>query len=396
MARAPEVFREKQKIDIRLKHEVAGIDPGAKKLRVRNLENGKEIEEAYDRLIIATGAKPRELDLPGSNLANVFRLKFLEEAIRLKKFLDTEKPARAVSIGAGFIALEMAEAFRGRGLENTILHNDALPGGKLEPEIAGLVRKELEEHGVKYVPNVVVKEFKEGAQGRVGEVVTAGGNYPADLVLLSVGVVPEVKLAKDAGVALGPTGAIAVNERQETSLPGIYAAGDCCEVRHRVSGRPVFLPLGDVANKQGWVAGENAAGGKVTYPGVLGSAQFKCFDLEIGQTGLLVQEAEKLGFSVYAQLIEDASRTRIYPGSRSILVKLIIDRKSHVLLGAQIAGKDGAALRINTLAVAVYKKMTVEELAELDFAYAPPFSPAIDPILVAARAAEKELAGKKD
>ena len=371
------------------------IEPGAKKLRVRNLESGKEHEESYDRLIIATGAKPRELNIPGVNLSNVFRLKFLEEAIRLKKCLETEKPARVVSIGAGFIALEMAEAFRGRGLQNTILHNDLLPGGKLEPEIAGLVRKELEEHGVKYIPHAVVQEFSEGAGGRVGEVVTAGGNYPADLVLLSVGVVPEIKLAKDAGVALGPTGAIAVNERQETSLPGIYAAGDCCEVKNRVSGQPVYLPLGDVANKQGWVAGENAAGGKVTYPGVLGSAQFKCFDLEIGQTGLLVQEAEKLGFSVYTQLIEDASRTRIYPGSRPILVKLIVDRRSHVLLGAQIAGKDGAALRINTLAVAVYKKMTVEEMAELDFAYAPPFSPAIDPILVAARAAAKEMAGEK-
>jgi NADPH-dependent 2,4-dienoyl-CoA reductase/sulfur reductase-like enzyme len=242
---------------------------------------------------------------------------------------------------------------------------------------------------------VDARGFEEDGRGRARSLIAAGVNFPADLFLISIGVAPEVELAKNAGVALGPTGAIAVNERQETNLPGIYAAGDCCEVRHRVSGRPVYLPLGDVANKQGWVAGENAAGGKVTYPGVLGSAQFKCFDLEIGQTGLLVQEAEKLGFSVYAQLIEDASRTRICPGSRPILVKLIIDRKSHVLLGAQIAGKDGAALRINTLAVAVYNQMKIEQLAEVDFAYAPPFSPAIDPILVAARAAAKEMAGEK-
>jgi NADPH-dependent 2,4-dienoyl-CoA reductase/sulfur reductase-like enzyme len=375
---------------------VVGIDPGAKKLRGRDLEGGKETLEPYDRLIIASGAKPRPLDLPGSNLSNIFRLKFLEEAIRLKKFLDTEKPARAVSIGAGFIALEMAEAFQARGIANTILHNDVLPGGRLEPELQELIARELQSQGVEFFPRVEARAFREAPRGRAAELLTGQGVFTGNLFLISTGVVPEVKLAEDAGVTLGPTGAIAVNERQETNLPGVFAAGDCCEVRHRISGRPVYLPLGDVANKQGWVAGENAAGGKVTYPGVLGSAQFKCFDLEIGQTGLGVKEAESLGFSVFAPVIEDSSRTRIYPGNRPILVKLIIDRKSHVLLGAQIAGKDGAALRINTLAVAVYKKMTVEELAELDFAYAPPFSPAIDPILVAARAAEKELAGKKD
>ena len=371
------------------------IDPGAKKVRVRDLESGKDTRESFDRLIIATGAKPRPLNLPGCRSSNIFRLKFLDDAIRLKKFIDAEKPRRAVSVGAGFIALEMAEAFKARGIENTIFHNGLLPGGRLEPEISGLILKELESQGVEFVPRAEVRGFEEDGGGRARALITAAGSHPADLFLVSVGVAPEVELAQNAGVALGPTGAIAVNERQETNIPGIFAAGDCCEVRHRVSGRPIHLPLGDAANKQGWVAGENAAGGDATYPGVLGSAHFKCFDLEVGQTGLGVKEAEELGYSVFAPVIEDASRTRIYPGSRPILIKLIIDRKSHILLGAQVAGRDGAALRINTLAVAVYKRMTVDELSELDFAYAPPFSPVIDPILVAARVASKELAGEK-
>ena len=321
----------------------------------------------------------------------MFRLKTLEEAIRLRTFIDREKPRKAVSIGAGFISLEMAEAFRGRGLRNAIIHNGTLPGGRLDPEISRKILEELKAHGVEFIPDATVKGLGVNGSDFVNEVVTDRQNVPADLVLVSIGVVPDTDLARQAGVTIGSSGGIAVNERQETSVPGIFAAGDCCEVLHRVGGHRVSVQLGDVANKQGWVAGENAAGGSAVFPGVIGSAQFKCFDLEIGQTGLGEKEAERMGFSVLSRAIEDSSRARIYPGARPILVKLIVDRVTHRILGAQVAGKDGAALRINILAVAVHQEMTVEELAQLDLAYAPPFSPAIDPVLVAARVAEKDL-----
>ena len=344
--------------------------------------------------MIATGSRPRPLNIPGCERENIFRLKTLEEAIRLRTFIDTRNPRKAVSIGAGFIALEMAEAFRGRGIENTILHRGSLPRGRLDPEISKKILETLTAHGVEFVPEAALREFSGDGSGPVREVHTDRGVFPADLVLASIGVVPDTDLARQAGIEIGPSGGIAVNERQETNLPGVYAAGDCCEVLHRVSGERVSIQLGDLANKQGWVAGENAGGGNASYPGVIGSAQFKCFELEIGQTGLGEQEAQRLGFRPVGRVIEDASRARVYPGSQPILIKLIIDRDSHRLLGAQITGTDGAALRINTLAVAVDRGMTVEELARLDFAYAPPFSPAIDPILVAARVAEKDLSGK--
>jgi NADPH-dependent 2,4-dienoyl-CoA reductase/sulfur reductase-like enzyme len=398
LVRRPEVFREKQNIDIRLMHEVTKIIPPEKKVEVKNLGTGETETYNYDALILATGARPRTLDVPGTDpedlegIPNLFYLKFLQQAILLDRFLKEHKPKKAVTSGAGFIALEMAEAFHARGIENTIINRSNRVGGRLEPEIQEEVREILKEKGVRCQPDTIIQGFEKDDAGMIRKVKTDKGDLEADLVLCSIGAVPVVELAQAAGVKLGKTGAIAVNERMETNIPGIFAAGDCSETLNRVSRENVFTPLGDIANKHGWTAGENAAGGNITYPGALGSWMFKCFELQVGATGLLASDAERLGFNVFTNLIEHRSRAHAQPKSKKIIVKLVADKKTHRLLGAQIAGREGAALRINTLAMALYNQMTVDELANVDLAYTPPFSPVIDPILIAARDATKAIA----
>ncbi len=393
LVRSPEVFREKQNIDIRLNHEVTRIITDAKKVEVKNHETKKTELHDYDSLVIATGARPRPLDLPGTDAPNFFQLKFLQQAISIYNFLNDRRPKKAVTIGAGFIALEMAEAFHKRGIENTIINYSDRVGGRLEPEIQEPVKSILEEKGVKCRPLTKVLELEKDDRGMIRRVRTDKGDFDCDLVLCSIGVVPEVRLAKDAGVGLGKTGAIAVNERMETDIKGVFAAGDCAETYNRISREYTYTPLGDIANRQGWTAGENAAGGDIKYPGALGSWHFRCFDMEVGASGLLAADAERLGYDVFTNFIEHRSRSHAQPKSRKIVVKLVADRKTRRLLGAQMAGREGAGLRINALAVALYNGMTVDELADVDMAYSPPFSPVIDPILIAARDATKAIAG---
>lgn len=394
LVRSPEQFETKQDIRIRLNWAVIGIDAAARTVDVLDLKSGARETLHWDALVIATGARPKRLPLPGADAPNVFHLKFLDQARALKDFLDREHPKRAVTVGAGFIALEMAEAFARLGVAGTILHRRRGPGGRTEPEVAERIIETLGRHGAGYVADCSVERFVTDDRGRVTAVVTSEGEFAADLVLSAVGVEPEVDLAVAAGVALGPTGAIAVDERQETSVPGIYAAGDCCETRNRVTGEATFTPLGDIANKQGWTAGENAAGGSARYRGSVGSTHFKCFDLEVGMTGLTAAEAAER-FDAHATTIEHRSRSHAQPRGVPILVKLVADRETGRLLGGQLAGTEGAALRVNALAVALHAGLTVEDLGQADFAYAPPFSPVIDPILLAARVMTKEIAKQK-
>ncbi len=392
LVRRPEVFRQKQNIDIRLHHEVTDIDAHQRIVTVCDRQNNITETLGWDSLVLATGARPRLPDLPGCDAANVFSLKTLTSAIALKEFIEKNKPRRVVTLGAGFIALEMAEAFAALGIENTILHRGTRPGGRLEPEIAEKILDVLETHDVPYVNELTLERFVQNSKGLVEAVETDKQKFDADLVLAGIGVDPCTELAGAAGVRLGPTGAIAVDARQETNVKGVYAAGDCCESYNLITGKAVFTPLGDIANKQGWTAGENAAGGDIAYPGPIGSWQFKCFELEVASTGLLASEAQEAGFEVFTNVIKHRSRTHAQPKSREIVVKLIADRATHRILGGQMAGREGAALRIQALAVAVTNGMTVEQLAGVDFAYAPPFSPVIDPILIAARDATKRLA----
>jgi NADPH-dependent 2,4-dienoyl-CoA reductase/sulfur reductase-like enzyme len=331
------------------------------------------------------------LDIPGNNSKNIFTLKDLQDGIHIKNYIDEKRPKRVAVLGGGFIGLEMCEAFRLRNLETFLFCRRDLPAGNLEREISEKILKELEENGVHFLANYEPVAFHVNSNGEVTSFETTRENYPVDIVLMATGVIPNVEIAREAGVELGKTGAIRTDTAQKTNLVDIYTAGDCCEVFNLVSQNWVHTPLGDIANKQGRVAGENAAGGRVTFLGVVGSAAFKVFELEVAFTGLNTQAAQRYGFDVDSQMIEAESKVGYMPGAKRIVVKLIFDRKNGRLLGAQMVGKEGVARRINALAVALHQKMTIDEIARLDFAYAPPFSAPLDPILIAAEQATKKI-----
>ncbi len=388
----PKVAREKRGIDVRLLHEATEINTGEKWVRVKNHGSGKEETVAYDKLVISTGAGAARPPIKGIDLKNVFVLRTLTDGVRLKSFINSGKPKKATIIGAGYIGLEMAEAFRVRGLEVTVL--EKLPNilGTMDEEINTVVEAELERNRVALYKNAGVVAFEGNAAGEVQSVLLEDGRrFETDLVLVATGVKPHVRFAEAAGIQLGPTGAIAVNERQETNVPDVYAAGDCAEAHHLVTDKPAYIPLGPTANKQGRVAGENAAGGKGFFKGIVGTAVFKCFDLEVARTGLTSFEAEREGFSFVTSTITDKCCAGYYPGASPITVKLVMNKENGRLLGAQMVGNHGVSKRIDVFATALFKKMTVEEISQLDLSYAPPFAPVWDPILIAANIGLKAL-----
>ena len=391
MVRTPQQFKEMQNIDVKTEHRVTQIDSKAKTIEVVNLAQSETQWVPYDKLIIATGARSRRLNIPGNETKNIFTLKDLQDGLRIKNYIDEKRPRQVAILGGGFISLEMCEAFRLRNLDTFVFCRRDLPAGNLEREISEWILKELQENGVHFLTYHEPIAFHANSNGEVTSFETTKGHYPADMVLMAVGVIPNVELAQTAGVELGKTGAIRTDFSQMTSLADIYAAGDCCEVFNLVSQDWVHTPLGDIANKQGRVAGENAAGGKATFHGVVGSAAFKVFELEVAFTGLGTEAARRYGFDVDSQIIEAESKVGYMPGAKRILIKLIFDRKNGRLLGAQMAGKEGVARRINALAVALHQRMTIDEISRLDFAYAPPFSAPFDPILIAAEQATKKM-----
>jgi len=391
VVRTPQQFKEMRDIDVKTEHRVTKIDPKQKRIEVLNLSQSETQSIAYDKLIIATGARSRRLNLPGSNAKNIFTLKDLQDGIRIKNYIDEKRPKQVAILGGGFITLEMCEAFRLRNMETHVFCRRDLPAGNLEREISEKILKELQENGVYFLTQHEPAGFKTNSKGEVTTFETHKASYQVDMVLMAVGVIPNVEMAKEAGVELGKTGAIKTDFTQMTNLANIYTAGDCCEVFNLVSQDWIHTPLGDIANKQGRVAGENAAGGKASFPGVVGSAAFKVFELEVAFTGLGTQVARQYGFDVDSQIIEAESKVGYMPGSKRIFIKLIFEKRSGRLLGAQMTGKEGVARRINALAVALHQKMSVEEIARLDFAYAPPFSAPFDPILIAAEQAGKKL-----
>ncbi|MDI7260544.1 MAG: FAD-dependent oxidoreductase [Thermodesulfobacteriota bacterium] len=396
VVRTPQQFKEKQDIDVKTEHRVTKIDPKEKRIEVHNLSKSETQWFSYDKLIIATGARSRRLNLPGSNAKNIFTLKDLQDGIRIREYIDENKPKQAAILGGGFIALEMCEAFRLRDMETFVFCRRDLPAGNMEREISEKILKELQENGVHFLTYQKPIAFHVNSHGEVTSLETDKVQYPADMVLMAVGVIPNVEMAQQAGVEIGETGAIRTDLTQKTNFTDIYTAGDCCEVFNLVSQDWVHTPLGDIANKQGRVAGENAAGGRAVFQGVVGSAAFKVFELEVAFTGLGTQVARQYGFDVDSQIIEAESKVGYMPGSKRMLVKLIFGRRNGRLLGAQMAGKEGVARRINTLAVALHQKMAIDEIARLDFAYAPPFSAPFDPILIAAEQATKKLISRKE
>lgn len=387
---SPERLRSERGIDVRTRHEALSIDPARRVVAARDLEADRRYELPYDALVIATGAEAVRPPLPGLDLPGVFLLRELTDGAAMKRFLAERAPARAVIVGAGYIGMEMAEALRGRGLAVTVLEKvDQILPGFVTP-VVEVVQAELARNEVRVETGVAVRGvvLADGAL----RVETDRGAHPADLVLVSVGVRPRVALARAAGVALGPTGAIAVDDGMRTSVPGVFAAGDCAEARHLVTGLPAYVPLGTTANKQGKVAGANAAGADERFGGIVGSAAFKVFELEVGRTGLGPAEAARAGLDAVAAASTHRTRGHGYPGSRSLTTVLLVERGSGRLLGAQQVGGEGVAGRIGVLATALTARMTVDQLEQLDLAYAPPLAPVYDPILIAANVAAKALA----
>jgi NADPH-dependent 2,4-dienoyl-CoA reductase/sulfur reductase-like enzyme len=388
----PADVRERD-IDLRLRHRALRVDPGRGTVTVQDLEGGGTSDLDYDALVLATGAAPIHPPMPGLDRPGVFFLRELTDGRALKQHIAEVRPARAVIVGAGYIGMEMAEALRRRGVAVTVLERmgQVVPG--FDPAIASLVLDSLERHEVSVQTGVTVEAVEEGSDGGDARLTvrTDRGLVPADLVLVSVGIRPRVELARSAGVTLGESGAVAVDDEMRTSVPGIFAAGDCAEAAHIVSGRAVWIPLGTTANKQGKVAGANAAGAAERFPGIAGTAAFRVFDLEVGRTGLSSNEAAHVGLEAVAAISRQPSHAHSVPGASPITTILSVERGTGRLLGAEMAGVGVVAKRIDVLATALHAGLTVEALEELDLSYAPPFAPVYDPVLIAATVARKRL-----
>ena len=382
VARTPEQHRANG-IDVRIRHEVLAIDAKACTVTVRDLDKGQETVMHYDELLIATGASGIVPPWPGIDAEGVLQLRTLDDAAEVERRIGAGA-RRAVVVGAGYIGLEVAESLLARGLEVTVMERlDAPMGAVLDADIAAAVADAMRAASVHLQLGTAVTGFTV-TDGHVSAVQTAAGSVAADLVLIGLGVRANVELARAAGIAVGEAGGIVVDDQQRTRSPHVWAAGDCVESRHRVTGRAVVVALGTHDNKQGRVAGINIAGGEARFGGVLGTAITKFQDLEIARTGLTEREAEAAGLDAFGVITEAPSRAHYYPGGQSMRIKIVAERQTGRLLGAQIVGGQGAGKRIDVLATALWNKMSLDEVGGMDLSYAPPFSPVWDPVLLAA------------
>ncbi len=375
-------------------HKVEEIIPSKRLLVVRNLQRNRVEEPRYHKLVIATGSRPRSLGIAGEEARNVFRVKSLEEAHALKKYITTESVRSAAIVGGGYIGLEMAEALSGIGIKTTMLHRSDLPLTGLEMATREAIREQLKIHGVEFVPCQQVEGLTVDGTGKVTEVVTASARYAVDLVIICIGVDPNTELAQAARIRCGSRKGILTDQRQATNIDTVYAAGDCCEVKNLVNNKWMYIPLATTASKQGWVAGENAAGGSATFKGVIRAIGVRAFDLEVAQVGISSKEAKESGFNIVAEEIVGNSRVGYFPGNAKVHIIAIADKKSGRLLGANVFGGNGAVLRANTLGVAIQQKLTLDEVARLDLIYTPPYAPMWDPILITANQLKKRLTNK--
>jgi len=382
VARTPEQFAEKG-VEVRVRHRVEKIDPENKWLSVRDLENEGAFEDGYDRLVIATGARAVLPPIPGADLEGVFELRFLTDADEVRAYMEARSPKRAAVVGGGYIGLEVAENLCRLGMEVSLIEGEDRVALAYGPEVAERVEERLKENGVSVYTGAKVEEFK--GEGCVRGLRYGGGDLEADLVVVGVGIEPSVELAEEAGVELGETGAIRVDRHMRTNLADVWAAGDCVETVNLVSGKRAWVPLGDTANQMGRVAGTNAATGEDTleFPGVLGTGIFEVFDLGVGKTGLSEDEARETGFETVSAAVETMDRAGYYPGAERVFLKLIADRSSGQLIGAESAGS-GADKLTDVCATAIWGGLSYPDLINLDLAYAPPFGPALSPVIQAA------------
>ncbi|MEV0297438.1 FAD-dependent oxidoreductase [Nocardia sp. NPDC050710] len=387
IARTPEEHRARD-IDLRMRTEALELDIDGRRVRAKDLESGDESWVSYDKLVLATGARPIRPQLPGIDAAGVHGVQTLDDGQALLDTLDRTEGKRAVVVGAGYIGVEMSEALINRGYEVTVVNRGTEPMSTLDPDMGAQVRTAMCGMGIEIVCDAEVTEIRTDESGRVRAVVTTDAEYPADVVVLGIGVQPETTLARAAGLPLGEhDGLLTDLAMRVRGHENIWAGGDCVEVLDLVSGRERHIALGTHANKHGQIIGAGIGGGYATFPGVVGTAVSKVCDLEVARTGLREKEARAMGLQFVTVTIESTSRSGYYPGTAPMTVKMLAERHTGRLLGVQIVGREGAGKRVDIAAVALTARMTVEQMTALDLGYAPPFSPVWDPVLVAARKA---------
>ena len=385
---SPESFREQYDVQVEVETEVISIDREARVVRARRKADDTELELAYDSLILAQGGKPFVPPIPGVEKPHVFSLWTLRDMDSIDSWIDNEEPRSAVVVGGGFIGLEMVEALRKRGMDVEVVERLPHIMPNVEAEIAGYLTEELQAYGVGVHTSASVTRIDDDVV-----VLDDGRTLPAEMVLMSVGVKPTLTLAQEAGLEIGESGGLVVDEHLRTSDPHIFAAGDMVEIDHTVSDRKVRIPLAGPANRQGRIAASNALGERRAYTGAQGTSIVKLFEATAGSTGLSLTQAKATGFDAESVVVHKENHTSYYPGATPVTVLLVYERESGRILGGQTAGAEGADKRLDVLSTAIASGMTVSRLAELDFAYAPPFGSANDPLNMAAFVAENRMSG---
>jgi NADPH-dependent 2,4-dienoyl-CoA reductase/sulfur reductase-like enzyme len=379
VARSPQEHRDQSHIDVRVRHEVMSIDLPSGRLEVRDHVRGRTIQVPFDMLLLGMGARPIRPDIPGVDLPIVHGVQTLHDAIQLLQYAERSRCSDVVVVGGGYIGLELAEAFVERQARVTVIESQPHVMSTLDGDIAATIEEAMRKLGIELRLNTEVIGFEEDA------VVTRDGRIAADLVIVGIGVEPNSALARDAGIELGVRRSVRVDRRQRTSAPNVWAAGDCVESFHIVSRRPVYVALGTVANRQGRVAGINIGGGYAAFAGIVGTAVTRICATEISRTGLNEREARDAAFETVTATVDSTTTASYFPEAPKITVKLLAERRSGRIIGAQIVGGRGAGKRIDVAAAAITAGMDAGQLVDLDFGYAPPVSPLWDPIASAAR-----------
>jgi len=378
----PESFYSRFRVNIKVRHEVTAIHPDRKTVSVKNLETGETFEENYDKLILSPGAKPTQPRIPGAGIEKVFTLRTVEDTFRMKAYINEKQPKSAVLAGGGFIGLELAENLRELGMEVTIVQSPRQLMNPFDGDMAAFIHNEVRRHGVKLALGHTVEGFEE-ADGGVDVLLKDGAALHADMVVLAIGVTPDTALAREAGLELGIKGSIVVNDRMETSVPDIYAAGDAVQVKHFVTGEDALISLAGPANKQGRIIADNICGGDSRYLGSQGSSVIKVFDMTAAITGINETTAKRAGLDADTVILSPMSHAGYYPGGKVMTMKVVFEKETDRLLGAQIVGYEGVDKRIDVLATAIRAGLKATALKDLDLAYAPPYSSAKDPVNMA-------------